>query len=129
MIYLYAASHWLDLMDKTYGAFVTVFVIGWVTGLLGYWLLARTPHPAIREAEKAREEGKEKVIAMNWSGHGLMDMTGYEAYFDGKMTDYALPEDVLQKSLGSMAGLPKPPELPKRTRRKTADAAPAGPTA
>jgi tryptophan synthase beta chain len=78
----------------------------------------------IREAEKAREEGKEKVIAMNWSGHGLMDLTGYEAYFDGKLTDYALPDDVLQKSLGSMAGLPVPPELPKRRRRKKAEGDP-----
>jgi len=28
----------------------------------------------IDEAIKAREEGKEKVILFNWSGHGLMDL-------------------------------------------------------
>jgi len=65
---------------------------------------------AIREAKQAREEGKERVILFNWSGHGLMDLTGYEAYFDGKLSDYSLPEEVMLRSLASMEGLPKPPE-------------------
>ncbi len=30
----------------------------------------------VEEARKAKEEGKEKVILMNWSGHGLMDLSG-----------------------------------------------------
>ena len=65
----------------------------------------------IREAEKARQEGKERVIVMNWSGHGLMDLSGYEAYFDGKLTDYELSDDEIGKSLKSVEGLPKPPPL------------------
>jgi tryptophan synthase beta chain len=65
----------------------------------------------IREAEKARQEGKEKVIVMNWSGHGLMDLSGYQAYFDGKLTDYTLSDDEIRKSTQSMDGLPKPPAL------------------
>lgn len=65
----------------------------------------------IREANKAKEEGKEKVIVMNWSGHGLMDLSGYESFLDGKLTDYALPEADLKKSLASLEGLPKPPAL------------------
>jgi tryptophan synthase beta chain len=65
----------------------------------------------IREANRAREEGKQKTIVMNWSGHGLMDLSGYQAYFEGKLKDYALPEEVLVRSLASMEGLPKPPPL------------------
>ncbi|MBT3192224.1 MAG: TrpB-like pyridoxal phosphate-dependent enzyme [Verrucomicrobia bacterium] len=64
---------------------------------------------AIREAKQAKEEGKEKVIVMNWSGHGLMDLTGYEAFFDGKLSDYSLPEELMARSLQSLEGLPKPP--------------------
>lgn len=64
---------------------------------------------AIREAKQAKEEGKEKVIAMNWSGHGLMDLTGYDAYFEGKLTDYELPEEQRLRSLICLQGLPKPP--------------------
>ncbi|HOM30123.1 MAG TPA: TrpB-like pyridoxal phosphate-dependent enzyme [Deltaproteobacteria bacterium] len=62
----------------------------------------------IDEAVKAREEGKEKVILFNWSGHGLMDLKGYESYMEGRLTDYPLPEEDLQKSLKSIENLPKP---------------------
>ncbi len=63
---------------------------------------------AIQEAQKAKEEGKEKVILMNWSGHGLMDLSGYDAYFSGELEDYALPEDYLRDSLSAIEDLPKP---------------------
>ena len=62
----------------------------------------------IREAKQAKDEGKEKVILMNWSGHGLMDLTGYQAYLEGKLVDYPLPEEEMQKSLQSLENLPKP---------------------
>jgi len=62
----------------------------------------------IVEAKKAKEEGKEKVILMNWSGHGLMDLVGYEKFMAGKLFDYPLPEDELKKSLEAIKNLPKP---------------------
>jgi tryptophan synthase beta chain len=62
----------------------------------------------IREAKKAREEGKEKVILFNWSGHGLMDLTGYEKYLTGQLEDYPLPEEMLQRALKPLEKLPKP---------------------
>lgn len=62
----------------------------------------------IREALKAKEEGKEKVILFNWSGHGLVDMTAYEAYFAGQLQDYDLPEEEIQRALADIAPLPKP---------------------
>ena len=42
---------------------------------------------AIDEALKAKEEGRKKVILFNLSGHGLLDLTSYEAYFDGELQD------------------------------------------
>ena len=62
----------------------------------------------IDEALQAKEEGKEKVILFNWSGHGLMDLTGYDAYFQGKLHDYSLPQETLDKNLAELEGLPKP---------------------
>ncbi len=62
----------------------------------------------IQEAKKAKEEGKEKVIVFNWSGHGLMDLKGYHAFFAGHLDNYPLPEDVLQKSVASLQKYPKP---------------------
>jgi tryptophan synthase beta chain len=67
----------------------------------------------VEEAKRAKEEGKEKVILLNWSGHGLMDLGGYDAYFSGKLTNYALPEEEMKKSLKSIEGLPKPHALKK----------------
>ena len=66
---------------------------------------------AAQEAVRAREEGKETTILLNWSGHGLMDLTGYEHYLSGKMVDATLSEGELGKSLQSLAGLPQPPKL------------------
>jgi len=64
----------------------------------------------IDEAKKAKEEGKEKVILFCWSGHGLMDLSGYDAYFRGKLTDYALPQEDMDRSLEAIKHLPKPPK-------------------
>ncbi len=62
---------------------------------------------AIQEANQAKEEGKEKVILFNWSGHGLMDLVGYEKYFRGMLEDYPLPEELMQESLRAISDLPK----------------------
>ena len=61
----------------------------------------------IDEAKKAKDEGKEKVILFNYSGHGLMDLTGYDAYLSGKLTEYELPEEELKKYLVDLEKLPK----------------------
>jgi tryptophan synthase beta chain len=63
---------------------------------------------AIDEANKAKDEGKEKVILFNYSGHGLMDLSGYDAYLSGKLTDYELPDAELKKSTAVLKNLPKP---------------------
>jgi len=62
----------------------------------------------VEEANKAKEEGKEKVILFNWSGHGLMDLTGYEAYFEGKLHNYDLPEEELRENLKDLKDYPVP---------------------
>jgi len=62
----------------------------------------------IREAEKAREEGKEKVILFNLSGHGLMDLNGYNRYFHDELHDYELPAEEIQRAEAVFKDLPKP---------------------
>jgi hypothetical protein len=37
-----------------------------------------------------------------------MDLTGYQAFMDGRLHDYALPDEDLQTSIKVMDGLPKP---------------------
>jgi tryptophan synthase beta chain len=62
----------------------------------------------IDEAIKAREEGKEKVILFNYSGHGLMDLTGYNAYLSGELDDYEMPDSAIDEFTKPLEGLPKP---------------------
>jgi tryptophan synthase beta chain len=62
----------------------------------------------IREAKKAKEEGKEKVILFNMSGHGLMDLRGYDLYLKGKLHDYEYPEEEIHKALEEIKDFPKP---------------------
>jgi tryptophan synthase beta chain len=53
----------------------------------------------IEEAKKARREGKEKVILFNLSGHGLLDLAGYDKYLHGKLESSSVPMDEIKKSL------------------------------
>lgn len=53
---------------------------------------------AIREALKAKEEGVQKTILFNLSGHGLIDMASYDRYFAGDLTNYEIPEEELLKN-------------------------------
>ncbi len=62
----------------------------------------------IEEAKKAKEEGKERVILFNYSGHGLMDLAGYDKFLKGELSEYSLPEEELKKSLDSIKDFPKP---------------------
>ena len=62
----------------------------------------------IQEAHKAKEEGKEKVILFNWSGHGLVDMAAYDAYLSGRLADHVLEQEKIQDALKDIGPLPKP---------------------
>ena len=53
----------------------------------------------IDEAIKCRESGEKKVILFNHSGHGHFDMSAYEAYLSGKLTDYEYPEAKVKEAL------------------------------
>lgn len=48
---------------------------------------AHAVRAVVDEAIKAREAGEKKVILFNLSGHGLLDLTAYEAYLSGSLQD------------------------------------------
>jgi len=60
---------------------------------------------AIKEALKAKEEGKEKVILFNLSGHGLIDMASYDRYFAGELTNYVVPEEEIARNVAKLEKL------------------------
>jgi tryptophan synthase beta chain len=63
---------------------------------------------AIRQAKQAKEEGKEKVILFNFSGHGLMDLVGYEKFFRGELKDHELAREDFEKFTAVLKNHPEP---------------------
>ena len=58
-------------------------------------------------ARQAKEEGKEKTILFNWSGHGHFDLTAYQDYLEGKLEPYELPEEEIRSALNAIEHMPK----------------------
>ncbi len=54
---------------------------------------------AIDEALWAKEEGKERTILFNLSGHGYLDLQAYADYREGKLFDHEHPEEDIKKAL------------------------------
>ncbi len=65
---------------------------------------AHAVRAAIDEALDAKAKGESRVILFNLSGHGHFDLAGYDAFLDGKLQDYAYPEEKVREA---MAELPK----------------------
>lgn len=57
---------------------------------------------AIREAKKCKEEGKQKTILFNLSGHGLIDMTAYDQYIAGDLTNFELPDQEIADNVSKL---------------------------
>jgi tryptophan synthase beta chain len=57
----------------------------------------------IQEALRCKEEGRSETILFNLCGHGHFDMQAYIDYNEGKLRDYAYPEEEIALAL---AGLP-----------------------
>ena len=48
---------------------------------------AHAVRAAVDEAIAARQEGKKRVIVFNLSGHGMLDLSSYDAYLAGNLRD------------------------------------------
>ena len=53
---------------------------------------------AIREANRCKETGEEKVILFNLSGHGLIDMPAYDSYINGDLQNYTLTDETIKEN-------------------------------
>lgn len=57
---------------------------------------------AIDEAIKCRESGESKNILICLSGHGHFDLSSYDAYLQGKLSDLEFPEDKMKEALDKL---------------------------
>jgi tryptophan synthase beta chain len=56
----------------------------------------------IREALACKESGEEKVILTALCGHGHFDLSSYEAYLDGRMTDEVVSDERFAAGLATV---------------------------
>ena len=56
----------------------------------------------IEEALRCKETGEEKVILIALCGHGLLDLSAYESFLAGQVTDFELPAHSLQDALSRL---------------------------
>ena len=59
----------------------------------------------VREANKCKETGEEKVILFNLSGHGLIDMASYDKYLAGDLQNYELTDNDIRRNLDEIGNL------------------------
>lgn len=57
---------------------------------------------AIDEALLCKEEGREKCILFNLSGHGYLDLGAYSDYLSGRLVDYEYPDEMIKESLAKL---------------------------
>ena len=63
---------------------------------------------AFDEAEAAKREGDERVILVNLCGHGHFDMSAYDAFLNGELTDLDFSEQEMEEALARLPEAPVP---------------------
>jgi len=59
----------------------------------------------VRKAKQLKEEGRQAVLLFSLSGHGLFDLSAYEAYLEGDLRDFAYPAEAIAAALGRLPKL------------------------
>ena len=59
----------------------------------------------INEALKCKETGEKKVILFNLSGHGLIDMSAYDQYLAGDLSNYEVTDEEVANNLKDLEKL------------------------
>jgi len=64
----------------------------------------------INEALRCKASGEPKTLFFNLSGYGHLDMSAYEDYFAGKLSDFEYPAEAIQASLKNLPQVDWPPK-------------------
>ena len=60
---------------------------------------------AIREAERCKESGEDKVTLTALCGHGHLDLASYEAFLAGDIVDLDLSDEIIAKAMADVPDL------------------------
>jgi tryptophan synthase beta chain len=69
---------------------------------------AHAVHGAVVAAKEADARGESPTILVSLSGHGLFDMSAYEAHATGTLDDVEVPDEVIEESLAQLPEVAEP---------------------
>lgn len=84
------------------GTFEAALTFARTEGIIPAPESAHAIRAAIDEALEAKEQGEERVIVFNLSGHGYFDMTAYQEYMAGGLENYQQPQEAIDKALKNL---------------------------
>jgi len=64
-----------------------------------------TAHALKAAIDIAKREKKAKCIVLNFSGHGLLDLSAYDKFLAGELKNYAYPKHEIKRALKDLAKL------------------------
>jgi len=79
--------------------FRSALVFARAEGILPAPESAHAVQAAAVEAKRADEEGVERTILFNLSGHGFFDLAAYDDYLAGRLVDHEHPEEEIRRAL------------------------------
>lgn len=68
----------------------------------GFLPAPETSHAIKAAIDEAKDAEPGKVICFLFSGHGMLDLASYEAFLQGKLTNYAFSDEDIQQSLSTL---------------------------
>jgi tryptophan synthase beta chain len=93
---LYDAGHIEAVAVKQADVFDAAVQFTRTEGILPAPESAHAIRAAIDEALAAKALGEKRVVLFNLSGHGHFDLTAYQEYLSGSMTDSSYPDEAVQ---------------------------------
>ncbi|HSP81456.1 MAG TPA: TrpB-like pyridoxal phosphate-dependent enzyme [Myxococcaceae bacterium] len=84
------------------GCFEAALLVARTEGIIPAPESSHAIKAVVEEARKADEEGRERVILFNLSGHGHFDLAAYDQYLAGQLEDHEYPREALERSMGNL---------------------------
>ncbi len=99
---LYNAGYIEAVAVPQLGTFEAALLFTRTEGIIPAPETAHAIRAVIDQALEAKEQGDERVIVFNLSGHGYFDMMAYQEYMQGDLQNYQHPQGAIDEALKSL---------------------------
>ncbi|MGE4293392.1 MAG: TrpB-like pyridoxal phosphate-dependent enzyme [Desulfovibrio sp.] len=72
----------------------------------GFLPAPETSHAIKAAIEVAKEAGPDQTVVFLYSGHGMLDLASYDAYLQGRLTNFELPQADIDNALKDCPDIP-----------------------